>query len=64
MLPNVLPVEDTEISVALEKSFAKQGIKIFTSTKLFKAEGRAPECAAPKSRVLKSFSYCVSSFFS
>jgi dihydrolipoamide dehydrogenase len=38
MLPNVLPVEDTEISVALEKSLAKQGIKIFTSTKLVKAE--------------------------
>ncbi len=38
MLPNVLPVEDTEISVALEKSLAKQGIKIFTTTKLVKAE--------------------------
>jgi dihydrolipoyl dehydrogenase len=38
MLPNVLPVEDTEISVALEKSLVKQGIKIFTSTKLVKAE--------------------------
>ena len=38
MLPNVLPVEDTEISVALEKSLAKQGIKIFTNTKLVKAE--------------------------
>jgi dihydrolipoamide dehydrogenase len=38
MLPNVLPVEDTEISVALEKSLVKQGIKVFTSTKLVKAE--------------------------
>jgi len=38
MLPNVLPVEDTEISVTLEKSLAKQGIKIFTNTKLIKAE--------------------------
>jgi dihydrolipoamide dehydrogenase len=38
MLPNVLPVEDTEISVTLEKSLAKQGIKIFTNTKLVKAE--------------------------
>ena len=26
MLPNLLPVEDTEVSQALEKSFAKQGI--------------------------------------
>jgi dihydrolipoamide dehydrogenase len=38
MLPNVLPVEDTEISVTLEKSLVKEGIKIFTSTKLVKAE--------------------------
>src|ERR1700726_4475446 len=38
MLPNVLPVEDTEISVTLEKSLTKQGIKIFTNTKLVKAE--------------------------
>jgi dihydrolipoamide dehydrogenase len=34
MLPNLLPVEDTEISVALERSFAKQGIKFFTNTKV------------------------------
>jgi dihydrolipoamide dehydrogenase len=34
MLPNVLPVEDTEISVALERSLSKQGIKIFTNTKV------------------------------
>lgn len=34
MLPNVLPIEDTEISVALEKSLSKQGIKIFTNTKV------------------------------
>jgi dihydrolipoamide dehydrogenase len=38
MLPNVLPVEDTEVSVALEKSLAKQGIKILTGTKVDKAE--------------------------
>jgi dihydrolipoamide dehydrogenase len=37
MLPNVLPIEDTEISVALEKSLAKQGIKIYTGTKVSKA---------------------------
>ena len=30
MLPNLLPVEDTEVSQALEKSFQKQGIKFLT----------------------------------
>lgn len=38
MLPNVLPVEDTEVSVALEKSLVKQGIKIYTDTKVTKTE--------------------------
>jgi dihydrolipoamide dehydrogenase len=38
MLPNALPVEDTEVSVALEKSLSKQGIKVLTSTKVVKAE--------------------------
>ena len=38
MLPNVLPAEDTEISVALEKSLVKQGIKIFTNTKVAKTQ--------------------------
>jgi dihydrolipoamide dehydrogenase len=38
MLPNVLPVEDTEISLALEKSLTRQGIKIFTNTSVTKAE--------------------------
>jgi dihydrolipoamide dehydrogenase len=38
MLPNVLPVEDTEISVALERSLSKQGIKIFTNTKVSSAK--------------------------
>jgi dihydrolipoamide dehydrogenase len=33
MMPNILPVEDTEVSVTLEKSLAKQGIKLFTNTK-------------------------------
>ena len=30
MLPNVLPVEDTEVSQTLEKALTKQGIKILT----------------------------------
>lgn len=36
MLPNILPVEDTEVSVALEKSLQKQGIKLLTSHKTVK----------------------------
>ena len=38
MLPNILPVEDTEVSVALEKSLTKQGIKIYTGAKVENAE--------------------------
>jgi len=38
MMPNILPVEDAEVSVALEKSLAKQGMKILTGTKVEKAE--------------------------
>ncbi|MES2706919.1 MAG: dihydrolipoyl dehydrogenase [Verrucomicrobiota bacterium] len=34
MLPNVLPVEDTDVSVALEKSLKKSGMNILTSTKV------------------------------
>ena len=34
MLPNVLPVEDTEVSDALLKSFKKQGIDCRTSTRV------------------------------
>ncbi len=33
MMDHLLPVEDTEISQALEKSFKKQGIEFLTSTK-------------------------------
>ena len=38
MLPNILPVEDTEVSQALEKSFAKQGITLLTSHKTVRTE--------------------------
>lgn len=38
MLPNVLPVEDTEVSQTLERALTKQGIKILTNTKTTKAE--------------------------
>jgi dihydrolipoamide dehydrogenase len=38
MMPNILPVEDTEVSVTLERALSKQGIKIFTNTKTTKTE--------------------------
>jgi len=38
MLPNLLPVEDTEVSQALEKSFTKQGITVLTNHKTTKTE--------------------------
>jgi dihydrolipoamide dehydrogenase len=38
MLPNLLPVEDTEVSQVLEKSFTKQGIAFLTNTKTTKTE--------------------------
>ncbi len=34
MLPEILPVEDTDVSKALAKSFKKQGIRCLTSTKV------------------------------
>jgi dihydrolipoamide dehydrogenase len=33
MMPNILPVEDTEVSQTLEKALSKQGIKLLTNTK-------------------------------
>src|SRR5579862_9215133 len=41
MMPNVLPVEDTEVSVALEKSLTRQGIRVLAKTKVTKAEASA-----------------------
>jgi dihydrolipoamide dehydrogenase len=38
MLPNILPIEDAEVSTTLEKSLIKQGIRILTGTKVEKAE--------------------------
>jgi dihydrolipoamide dehydrogenase len=34
MLPNVLPLEDTEVSIELGKAFTKRGIKIYTGHKV------------------------------
>ncbi len=38
MLPDILPVEDTEVSQTLQKALTKQGIKILTQTKTTKTE--------------------------
>jgi dihydrolipoamide dehydrogenase len=38
MLPNLLPVEDTEVSQTLEKAFTKQGIAFLTNHKTTKSE--------------------------
>jgi dihydrolipoamide dehydrogenase len=38
MMPNVLPVEDTEVSQTLERALGKQGIKLLTNTKTTKTE--------------------------
>ncbi len=38
MMPNVLPVEDTEVSQVVEKAFVKQGMKVLTNTKTTKTE--------------------------
>ena len=40
MLPNVLPVEDTEISVALERALTKQGIAFKLSSKVTGAKAQ------------------------
>ncbi len=38
MMPNILPVEDMDISKEVEKSFKKSGIKIYKETKVTKIE--------------------------
>jgi dihydrolipoamide dehydrogenase len=38
MLPQLVPVEDTEVAEQLKRSFTKQGIEIFTGTKMEKTE--------------------------
>jgi dihydrolipoamide dehydrogenase len=38
MLDNILPIEDSEVSVTLEKSLKKRGIEIYTKTAVEKAE--------------------------
>ena len=38
IMPNILPVEDMDISKEVEKSFKKSGIKIYTETKVTRIE--------------------------
>src|SRR6185312_3861386 len=38
LLPRLVPIEDEAVSAELEKSFKKQGIKVFTGTKVTKAK--------------------------
>ena len=38
MLPHILPIEDDEISTQLERSFKKQGIKLYTGTRVEKLQ--------------------------
>jgi dihydrolipoamide dehydrogenase len=40
MMPNVVPVEDEDISKELAKSFKKQGIEILTETKVLSAKAK------------------------
>ena len=45
-LPRLVPVEDEEISKALEKSFKKSGITIHTSSEVTKVETKGKNCIA------------------
>jgi dihydrolipoamide dehydrogenase len=46
VLPQVLPVEDVEISRLAQKAFEKQGIKILTNTKVTKLEKKSDSVVA------------------
>jgi dihydrolipoamide dehydrogenase len=46
VLPQILPVEDAEISAFARKSFEKQGIKIFTGAKVTKLDKKADSVTA------------------
>jgi len=43
-LPNVVPVEDEEVSKALERSFKKSGIKVMTSSEVTKVDTKGKGC--------------------
>src|SRR5436309_1021058 len=46
VLPQILPVEDAEIAAFARKQFEKQGMKIFTGTKVTKLDKKADSVAA------------------
>jgi dihydrolipoamide dehydrogenase len=46
VLPQIVPVEDAEISKFAHKAFEKQGIKIFTNTKVTKLEKKSDSVVA------------------
>jgi dihydrolipoamide dehydrogenase len=46
VLPQILPVEDTEIAKFAHKAFEKQGIKIFTNTKVTKLDKKSDSVVA------------------
>jgi dihydrolipoamide dehydrogenase len=54
LLPRILPIEDEEVSQALEKSLARRGMTIHTGTKTAKLEktggGIRAEIETPKGR--------------
>ncbi len=43
-MPNIVPVEDEEISKQLERSFKKSGIKIMTSSEVTKVDTKGKKC--------------------
>jgi dihydrolipoamide dehydrogenase len=43
-MPNIVPVEDEEISKALEKSFIKQGIRVMTSSEVTACDSSGANC--------------------
>ncbi|MGC8624671.1 MAG: dihydrolipoyl dehydrogenase [Phycisphaerae bacterium] len=54
MLPNILPIEDTDVSTRLESIFKKRGIDVRTSTRTEKVEVKADGAAVTVSRDGKS----------
>jgi dihydrolipoamide dehydrogenase len=45
-LPNVVPVEDVEVSKALEKTFKKAGMKIYTSSEVTSVDTKGSGCVS------------------
>ncbi|MFN3840399.1 MAG: dihydrolipoyl dehydrogenase [Cyclobacteriaceae bacterium] len=45
-LPNIVPVEDVEVSKALEKAFKKSGITIYTSSEVTAVDTKGKGCVA------------------